>query len=48
MDFLVLRGKAAEIDYVPMPPAVVGAIEAMWAREIKDKNGEPLFVAYLQ
>lgn len=35
---------AEELDYVPMPAAVVGATQKSW-REIKDANGQPLFVA---
>jgi phosphate transport system substrate-binding protein len=39
-------GKMAdELDYVPMPEKVVGEIQKMWASEIKDANGKPLFVA---
>ena len=34
---------AEELDYVPMPKKVVGDIEKMWASEIKDANGKPLF-----
>jgi hypothetical protein len=29
---------------VSMPPKVVGEIEAMWAKEIKDSSGKPLHV----
>jgi phosphate transport system substrate-binding protein len=37
-------GKMAEdLDYVPMPPNVVGAIESVWAQDIKDAAGKPLF-----
>jgi phosphate transport system substrate-binding protein len=35
---------AEELDYVSMPPKVVGEIEAMWAKEIKDSSGKPLHV----
>jgi phosphate transport system substrate-binding protein len=35
---------AEELDYVPMPKKVVGEIEAMWAKEIKDNSGKPLHV----
>jgi phosphate transport system substrate-binding protein len=35
---------AEELDYVPMPQKVVGEIEAMWAKEIKDSSGKPLHV----
>ena len=34
---------AEELDYVPMPDKVVGAIKKIWASEIKDANGKPLF-----
>jgi phosphate transport system substrate-binding protein len=38
-------GKAAEeLDYVPMPAKVVGTIQAMWAKDIKDSAGKPLHV----
>ena len=33
---------AEELDYVPMPKAVVAQIEKMWASEIKDSSGKPL------
>jgi phosphate transport system substrate-binding protein len=36
---------AEELDYVPMPGPVVKAIEKMWATDIKDSSGKPLFVA---
>jgi phosphate transport system substrate-binding protein len=36
---------ADELDYVPMPDKVVGDIQKMWAAEIKDAGGKPLFVA---
>jgi phosphate transport system substrate-binding protein len=34
---------AEELDYVPMPPKVVTSIEKMWASQIKDDSGKPLF-----
>jgi phosphate transport system substrate-binding protein len=34
---------AEELDYVPMPKKVVGDVEKVWASEIKDANGKPLF-----
>jgi phosphate transport system substrate-binding protein len=34
---------AAALDYVPLPESVVGAVEKMWASNIKDANGKPLF-----
>jgi len=36
---------AEELDYVPMPKKVVGEIEKVWASEIKDSGGKPLYVA---
>jgi phosphate transport system substrate-binding protein len=36
---------AEELDYVPMPDKVVADIEKMWASEIKDDSGKPLFIA---
>jgi phosphate transport system substrate-binding protein len=37
-------GKMAEdLDFVPMPTAVVGTIESTWAKDIKDAGGKPLF-----
>jgi phosphate transport system substrate-binding protein len=39
-------GKMAEdLDYVPMPTKVVGAIEATWSKNIKDASGKPLYAA---
>jgi phosphate transport system substrate-binding protein len=39
-------GKQAEdLDYVPMPASVVTAIQAVWAKEIKDAGGKPLLPA---
>ena len=34
---------AKDLDYVPMPTKVVGDIQKMWASEIKDGSGKPLF-----
>ena len=34
---------ADELHYVPMPANVVKDIQNMWAKEIKDANGKPLF-----
>ncbi len=31
-----------ELDYAPMPKKIAGEIEKMWAREIKDSNGNSL------
>jgi phosphate transport system substrate-binding protein len=36
---------AQALDYVPMPDKVVAAIQKVWANEIKDASGKPLFVA---
>jgi len=36
---------AQDLDYVPMPDKVVQAIQKVWAGEIKDASGKPLFVA---
>jgi phosphate transport system substrate-binding protein len=33
---------AEELDYVPLPPAVVALIEKSWANEIKGADGKPL------
>ena len=34
---------AQDLDYVPMPDKVVGAIKKSWSMLIKDKDGKPLF-----
>ncbi|RWL41713.1 MAG: phosphate ABC transporter substrate-binding protein PstS [Mesorhizobium sp.] len=34
---------AAELDYVPMPDAVVKSVEEMWGKDIVDANGKPLY-----
>jgi phosphate transport system substrate-binding protein len=34
---------AEDLDYVPMPSAVVTAIQKVWAAEIKDASGKPLY-----
>jgi len=34
---------AEDLDYVPMPDSVVNAIQKVWASEIKDASGKPLF-----
>ncbi|MDQ2953960.1 MAG: phosphate ABC transporter substrate-binding protein PstS [Pseudomonadota bacterium] len=36
---------AEELDYVPMPDNVVGAIKKVWATQIKDASGKPLVAA---
>ena len=34
---------AEDLDYVPMPDKVVGAIKKSWMANIKDKDGKPIF-----
>jgi phosphate transport system substrate-binding protein len=34
---------AEELDYVPMPNKVVTTVEKVWATEIKDSTGKPLY-----
>jgi phosphate transport system substrate-binding protein len=34
---------AEALDYVPMPASVVVAIKKMWATDIKDSSGKPIF-----
>jgi phosphate transport system substrate-binding protein len=34
---------ASELDYIPMPAKVVGAIKKVWSTEIKDANGKPVY-----
>ena len=34
---------AEDLDYVPMPDKVVGAIKKSWSAQIKDRDGRPLF-----
>jgi len=34
---------AKDLDYVPMPANVVTDVQKMWAAEIKDGSGKPLF-----
>ena len=36
---------AEELDYVPIPKAVVAQIEKTWAAEIKDSSGKPLLTS---
>jgi len=36
---------AEELDYVPMPNKVVTEVEKVWATEIKDSSGKPLYVS---
>jgi phosphate transport system substrate-binding protein len=41
---LVKVGHSEDLDYVPMPKKVVSEIEKVWANEIKDSTGKPLYV----
>ena len=34
---------AQELDYVPMPAPVVSAVQKLWAAEIKDASGKPIY-----
>ena len=34
---------AEELDYVPMPGKVVGAVQSLWASQIKDPAGKPVY-----
>jgi phosphate transport system substrate-binding protein len=34
---------AEELDYIPMPDKVVAEVEKMWAADIKDSSGKPVF-----
>ena len=34
---------AEELDYIPMPDSVVADVENMWAADIKDSAGKPVF-----
>jgi phosphate transport system substrate-binding protein len=36
-------GMAEELDYVPLPAGVVAAVRKMWAAEIKDARGKPIY-----
>jgi len=36
---------AEELDYIPMPANVVKLVEQTWEKEIKSKNGKPVFTA---
>jgi phosphate transport system substrate-binding protein len=38
-------GLAEELDYVPMPANVVAAVRKLWASEIKDAGGAPIYAA---
>jgi phosphate transport system substrate-binding protein len=37
-------GMAEELDYVPMPAGVVTAVRKLWAAEIRDASGKPIYV----
>jgi phosphate transport system substrate-binding protein len=36
---------AEELDYVSMPPGVAGAVRKLWASEIKDASGAPVYAS---
>jgi phosphate transport system substrate-binding protein len=36
-------GMAEELDYIPLPSGVVAAVRKMWAVEIKDASGKPVY-----
>jgi phosphate transport system substrate-binding protein len=36
---------AEELDYVPMPASVVAAVERLWAAQIKDATGRPIYTS---
>jgi phosphate transport system substrate-binding protein len=39
-------GKTAEeLDYAPMPASVVTTVQGIWAKEIKDAGGKPIFAS---
>jgi phosphate transport system substrate-binding protein len=35
---------AEELDYVPMPDSVVAAVRRLWAAQIKDATGKPIYI----
>jgi phosphate transport system substrate-binding protein len=37
------NGMASELDYVPMPPAVVKQIQDSWKSQLKDANGKAIW-----
>ena len=37
------RKMAEQLDYVPMPGKVVGAVQNLWAAQIKDPSGKPVY-----
>jgi len=36
---------ASDLDYIPMPATVVSAVQKIWATQIKDANGNPVYTA---
>jgi phosphate transport system substrate-binding protein len=36
---------AEDLDYVPLPAAVVDQIKATWAAQIKSPDGKPVYAA---
>jgi phosphate transport system substrate-binding protein len=39
---------AGELDYVPMPKKVIEVVQKLWATEIKDSSGKPLYTVMAQ
>ena len=37
------NGMASELDYVPMPDAVVKLIQSQWKAQLKDQSGKPVY-----
>ena len=35
--------RATTTDYVPLPAKVVSALQKVWAKDIKDASGKPLY-----
>jgi phosphate transport system substrate-binding protein len=42
------QNMADELDYVPMPKSVIEQVEKLWASEVKDSSGKPLYTAMTQ
>jgi phosphate transport system substrate-binding protein len=49
LDWALKKGQAQSraLDYVPLPSNVVQQIEDSWARQLKDKDGKPIWTASL-
>jgi phosphate transport system substrate-binding protein len=46
-DWAYAKGAATaeELDYVPMPADVIAAVERLWAAQIKDATGRPIYTS---